>query len=626
LEAAYVICQADRIAASGVWSCAFATAILASHAMVDAADETGTNETISLSTLQTTLPCVMLGLTLYFGVRSWRRFKNFPDETLAAISGLLLILGMDLLTPIRFAALRQEFGAQPSYNSYIWMEQTISQILSMLIVLWIPLRSRTAGLLLLTSIAIVYWSNGLDLPVVLMSIAGILLYGGTCKSEHLSRLAFMSLQQQKELTNLVQQKEANAKSNMALARSLQSLAGRRCDLVVILDANLAVWRPTPLQDMFFKQDMQVVLLPDLLPVSEQEMFFSLVRRVSQHKSVEAMALTLPQGRAKVILEYAGCEEDRFVMSILLDENADQVFNLDDPRMLSIGGWKLGENDTARLSGKAMSQAGSLRDDDSLCYSASEDPTRSSKKSLDFISDTTASVIQKLKPPMVDREVQVIEGDLEAMPPSSGIWSGRPPPLPLGMVKPRSCGSSQSSSYSQQGRSRSCSKSSSRAHSPKLPLNRVSPKGEDHDLMPNLPLMRLTAPLYQPTSKPCMETSMLWLLQHWNFRYVTSHCCPRHAAIAVAMRLIKSHKKDVCNPLWSPFTGWQCEFCSAMNHQQSAICDLCGSSRPEHPDLVHEAASRSLDSKDGSDDRDSHFVGLLEDGCQTNGPKDHFCQL
>ena len=33
-------------------SCAFATAILASHAMVDAADETGTNETISLSTLQ----------------------------------------------------------------------------------------------------------------------------------------------------------------------------------------------------------------------------------------------------------------------------------------------------------------------------------------------------------------------------------------------------------------------------------------------------------------------------------------------------------------------------------------------------------------------------------------------
>ena len=44
-----------------------------------------------------------------------------------------------------------------------------------------------------------------------------------------------------------------------------------------------------------------------------------------------------------------------------------------------------------------------------------------------------------------------------------------------------------------------SKSSSRAQSPKLPLNRVSPKGEDHELMPNLPLMRLTAPLYQPTS-------------------------------------------------------------------------------------------------------------------------------
>jgi len=32
--------------------------------------------------------------------------------------------------------------------------------------------------------------------------AGILLYGGTCKSEHLSRLAFMSLQQQKEMVAL----------------------------------------------------------------------------------------------------------------------------------------------------------------------------------------------------------------------------------------------------------------------------------------------------------------------------------------------------------------------------------------------------------------------------------------
>ena len=78
------------------------------------------------------------------------------------------------------------------------------------------------------------------------------------------------------------------------------------------------------------------------------------------RSVEALALTLPQGRAKVILEYAGCQEglapktsqfaraqsfsdlqnavlasfkstscrfgqeDRFVMSILLDENTDQA--------------------------------------------------------------------------------------------------------------------------------------------------------------------------------------------------------------------------------------------------------------------------------------------------------------
>lgn len=57
-----------------------------------------------------------------------------------------------------------------------------------------------------------------------------------------------------------------------------------------------------------------------------------------------------------------------------------------------------------------------------------------------------------------------------------------------------------------------SKSSSRAHSPKLPLNRVSPKEEDHELMPNLPLMRLTAPLYQPTSLNLRQPNNKYVLE------------------------------------------------------------------------------------------------------------------
>lgn len=646
LESAYASSQADRIAASGAWSSAFATGILACHAlpMLEVTNAMQASEMIiSLSLLQTVLPCAMFCFTLYFGVRAWVKFKIVPDEVLAAMSGLLLIGGMVLLSPLRFAAVRQDlqFSAECTgckCESCSWMETLISQVLSFLIVLWMPLRSRTVALLLLSSLTIVYLSDGLGKALASMSLASLLLYGGARRAEHLSRLGFKSLHEQKELTTLLQEKEGQAKSNMALARSLQSLAGRRCDLVVILDANLAVWRPTPLQDMFFKQDMQQVLLTDVLPVSEQEMFLSLVRRVSEHKSAEALAITLPQGRAKVILEYAGCEEDRFVMSILLDENADQVFNVDDTLIQTIAGWKFGENDMMqreRSNGKAASQAGSL--DESLCYSASE-PGKSSKKSsaiIDFMSET-ASGITRLKPPMVDKEVQVVDSELEeegAKKIHETPSTGRPPPLPLNQVRPCSSSASSGSFRSPPVRARSRSKGSSRGVSSlKRSANPNTPEG-DPELLPNLPMMKLTAPFYDSTSRPCIDTSMLWLLQHWNFSYATVDCCPRHAAMQIAVRLLKSHKKDACNPLWSPFTGWQCELCTGMNHEQSVICDLCGSSRPHRPEQLEPLlGSRSLDSSDGSHlflnqpyQQDDAFHG----GASVPNDhldKDHLCQL
>ncbi|CAE7831577.1 unnamed protein product [Symbiodinium necroappetens] len=94
----------------------------------------------------------------------------------------------------------------------------------------------------------------------------------------------------------------------------------------------------------------------------------------------------------------------------------------------------------------------------------------------------------------------------------------------------------------------------------------------------LALVRFTAPCWPQTRPACVSTSLIWLFKHWNFSYLRAQCCPFHAALAVALGTLKAKKKDCCNPLWSPFTGWQCDFCTAMNHENSEHCDLCGSAR------------------------------------------------
>lgn len=44
---------------------------------------------------------------------------------------------------------------------------------------------------------------------------------------------------------------------------------------------------------------------------------------------------------------------------------------------------------------------------------------------------------------------------------------------------------------------------------------------------------------------------------------------------MAKGLIRRILKDPCNPLWSPFKGWQCRSCTCMNHELVSHCEMCG---------------------------------------------------
>ncbi|CAJ1339991.1 unnamed protein product [Effrenium voratum] len=582
IEAAYEKSQSSRLVASGfMYSCLFG-GILACHSLVDAGELEGQE---LLTTLQIALPSAMLVFVVYFAVRFSTRNHNMNtvDELLALMSCLLLSVSLALLRPLRL--IFQELDD-------FWLETSVSQILCLLLTLQVPVKSTSAMFLQLASVLIVFQSDGFGWSFALICCVAVFLYLEVRKGEQLRRAAFLSRHQHQDLARHWKQKEAEAKNNMTLARAMQNLAGRRCDLIVILDSELKVWQSTALLDIFFKQDMQDVHFADLLLEDDKGPFLALVQRIREHKAGESLPLAFPRGRANVILEYAGCEDDRFVMSILLDEYADQVYRSNHQDVFIAGlvlkggvglplkSWEPvyktnSTSDVTAVSQRPSSHFGqaSPADDDSLCYSHSEDHTvKSSRKSWEILSDE-ASTLRLWPPPkvMVDKEVQVAEKDISPKAPSRPALP-RPPGVPPRLS--RSCSS-------RSNRSDSCSSSQQ---------------------APDNSTLRLTAPSFQLTSKACIFASIGWLLQHWNFAYKRVQCCPMHSALAVAKALLKSHAKERCNPLWSCFMGWQCVFCTAMNHETAKCCDLCGTCRPAEA-LAAESntCSTSMAPTEGSGD-------------------------
>ncbi|CAJ1352876.1 unnamed protein product, partial [Effrenium voratum] len=486
LEAAYSRKNHGVVSAGFVVSIIFA-GILAAH-LWSAEDDTEDPMEIALPST------MMLVFSLYFGARMciFRRELPYADELLALLCCLLQSVSLVVLQPLRMPCAEG------------WLELPTTQILCLLLVLQVPLRATTWLVLLLASMVGISLSGVCGGSALsLMGVASLLLYGEVRRGERLRRATFLCRHQRQELSADWKAQNAEAKSNMALARALQTLAGRRCDVVVILDADLKVWRPTQLQEIFFQQD--------------RGPFMSMVQRVREHKAGESLPLTLPSGCATTILEYAGFDDDRFVMSILLHDYGDQVYLWDvaENRKCGLGlparSWE--PTDTKRPS----SQPESISEEtafcgDSLCYSQSESAisTRRSDR-----GDNGASV--KV---MVDKAVQAEGCSRQSLP--------RPPRAPRVPPLPRPSLSQQSSQSSECGSGSEAVVTSS----------------------PN----RLIAPAHNGTSDVCLTTSLNWLMQHWNFSFKRVHCCPMHAAIAVAKALLKFQQKKSCNALWSCFTG------------------------------------------------------------------------
>ncbi len=75
-------------------------------------------------------------------------------------------------------------------------------------------------------------------------------------------------------------------------------------------------------------------------------------------------------------------------------------------------------------------------------------------------------------------------------------------------------------------------------------------------------------------KSC-QSSLLRLIKHWNVPHVAQRtCCPLHRQLELTKELLRLVAKVPCDPLWSPWTGWQCPSCTCMNCPTTRVCELC----------------------------------------------------
>ncbi|CAE7260166.1 unnamed protein product [Symbiodinium natans] len=541
------------------------------------------------------LVAVVFGvLALYFLGRGCTRCRPqsflgiLRDELMGAGALILLIACASFLDPVgRSVVPEQEDHGLARSHKFASVALALTQLLVLLVVAAVPLRLSILAMVLLSTVPLSILLDEDGFGCQLIGIALPFIYLSSRSREITSRQEFNYSCQCQEMAMHLQEKEIEAKSNMTLARGMQSLAGRRSDMVLILTSNLEVWCSTALQDLFFQQEMDGRSFLDVLPLHQHELFLSAVSRVKEHKSAESLPVTLTRGYAKIILEYAGSEEARYVMSILLDEAEDEAFRYDQCaplRISSARGYDPSRNPDSEGASSSRQRASFSKatdsEDDSLCYSASlvkcmDEIDRNSDATTRFrrLEPDERSIKAKCR----DSEVQVnlvsldlasqaTQTDLhflEDEPICSMCMRGRPPRPKKDALHPVP---------KQRSRSRCSSRSDSSDGSAAEGGRRTK------RLVPASGSLRVTTPCWPETRPACVSTSVMWLCKHWNFSYLSVQCCPFHAALGVAFETLKTQKKDPCNPLWSPFTGWQCDFCTAMNHRNSEQCDLCGSGR------------------------------------------------
>lgn len=96
---------------------------------------------------------------------------------------------------------------------------------------------------------------------------------------------------------------------------------------------------------------------------------------------------------------------------------------------------------------------------------------------------------------------------------------------------------------------------------------------DKDKLPtdaNMPMVSVFAPVSEET----LSLSLEWAMKHWNVPRIPGMCCPWHTVVSVAKKVLKYEVTSQCDPLWSPLTGWQCQHCTGLNHQENHRCDMC----------------------------------------------------
>jgi len=134
------------------------------------------------------------------------------------------------------------------------------------------------------------------------------------------------------------------------------------------------------------------------------------------------------------------------------------------------------------------------------------------------------------------------------------------------------------------------------------MSHKSSSPQDHEMKRSQPDPSVLGQ-FASTGHGTMRHSLIWLLSHWNYpnAYVKLACCPRHAAIRCAQDVLRKMEKKACNPLWSPFHGWQCEHCSCTNPSNDALrkfnhCDMCGKRRVVRASEEFEKLERLLRNK------------------------------
>ncbi|CAE7215937.1 unnamed protein product [Symbiodinium microadriaticum] len=655
-EVSFLSAQFATMAFATSWFCMIAAAALLWEGAADSRSQApswlhtrlrGLHVEFLARDFELVVASILAFLAFYFMARGCNRCRpgSFGrivlDELIGASAFFLMLLSASIWDPVRRAVVLEEeepsLGVSTS-RSVASAALALSQLLALLMIATVPLRSSIFALVLLSTVPLNLMLDEEGLGLRLVSFALPFIYFCSRSRELTSRQRFAYLCRSEDLARTLREKEREAKSNMTLARGMQSLAGRRSDMVLILTSRLEVWRSTALQDLFFKQDMDGCSFLDILPPPEHEKFLATARRVREHKSGESMPLTLPRGYAKIILEYAGNEEDRYVMSILLDESADEAFRHDQCAPLRISSSKgydaMRKIDTSSDGGSSSRKRYSLgkvievmegtSEADSLCYSSSQ--MKSSLEEVETASVSTFTTLRDLgseaeRPRRAkgrDCEVQVslVSFDSTTQATQTDLQSLRRdglscaqcararPPRPRSDALPALKKKQKFRSRSFSGSCFSTDSSGSEGPDRQYPAS-FSDIGQPNPALESaeLALVRFTAPCWPQTRPACVSTSLIWLLKHWNFSYLRAQCCPFHAALAVALGTLKAKKKDCCNPLWSPFTGWQCDFCTAMNHENSEHCDLCGSART----VGDQSAELSMTSlKTGS-------VSLHEDG-------------